>query len=277
MKGQPEQSKVLPCCAREDEESMEQTRILICEDSQEGIFTGIYEAYERRCDPLRTKLQAGEEGNLCLFADYIRVVPDPGKAEKVARTLRRRFGTECYEQICLALSSRQEDKGQAVYRTVAEGLSGRVKGELMAHLGNPFVARTFALARAAGNESHHLLGFLRFEETKSGLLFARIRPKNNVLAHMMPHFADRFPGENFVILDEGRRLYGVHPAHGEWFLAVREEGAELPGPELSEGELQMQELFRFFCRKIMIKERENGALQRQLLPLRFRGCMTEFR
>ena len=80
-----------------------------------------------------------------------------------------------------------------------------------------------------------------------------------------------------MILDEGRRLYGVHPAHGEWFLAVREEGAELPGPELSEGELQMQELFRFFCRKIMIKERENGALQRQLLPLRFRGCMTEFR
>ena len=137
---------------------MEQTRILVCEDSQEGIFTGIYEAYERRCDPLRTKLQAGEEGNLCLFADYIQVVPDPGKAEKVARTLRRRFGAECYEQICLALSSRQEDKGQAVYRTVAEGLSGRVKGELMAHLGNPFVARTFALARAAGNESHHLLG-----------------------------------------------------------------------------------------------------------------------
>ena len=256
---------------------MEQTRILVCEDSQEGIFTGIYEADERRCDPLRTKLQAGEEGNLCLFADYIRVVPDPGKAEKVARTLRGRFGAECYEQICLALSSRQEDKGQAVYRTVVEGLSGRVRGNLMAHLGNPYVARVFELARAAGNESHHLLGFLRFSETKNGLLFARISPKNNVLAHMMPHFADRFPGEDFVILDEGRRLYGVHPARGEWFLAVREEGAGLPDPELSDEERRMQELFRFFCRKIMIKERENSALQRQLLPYRFRDYMTEFR
>ena len=179
---------------------MEWNQILVCEDTQEGIFTGIYEAYERKCDPAHTVIQAGEDGELCLFSDYRKVVPDMEKAEKVARTLRRRFGEECFEQLCLALSSWQPDKGQAVYRTVVEGLSGRVKGRLMEHLGNPYVARAFELSRAAGNESHHLLGFLRFSETSDGLLFAQIGPKNNVLAHMMPHFADRFPGENFVIL-----------------------------------------------------------------------------
>ena len=256
---------------------MEWNQILVCEDTQEGIFTGIYEAYERKCDPAHTVIQAGEDGELCLFSDYRKVVPDMEKAEKVARTLRRRFGEECFEQLCLALSSWQPDKGQAVYRTVVEGLSGRVKGGLMEHLGNPYVARAFELSRAAGNESHHLLGFLRFSETSDGLLFAQIGPKNNVLAHMMPHFADRFPGENFVILDENRRIYGVHPAHKEWFLAHSQDGPEKKDLEFTDTELQMQELFRFFCRKIMIKERENGALQRQLLPLRFRGCMTEFR
>ena len=256
---------------------MEWNQILVCEDTQEGIFTGIYEAYERKCDPAHTVIQAGEDGELCLFSDYRKVVPDMEKAEKVARTLRRRFGEECFEQLCLALSSWQPDKGQAVYRTVVEGLSGRVKGRLMEHLGNPYVARAFELSRAAGNESHHLLGFLRFSETSDGLLFAQIGPKNNVLAHMMPHFADRFPGENFVILDENRRIYGVHPAHKEWFLAHSQDGPEKKDLEFTDTELQMQELFRFFCRKIMIKERENGALQRQLLPLRFRGCMTEFR
>ena len=163
-----------------------------------------------------------------------------------------------------------------MYRTVVEGLSGRVKGRLMDHLGNPYVARTFELSRAAGNESHHLLGFLRFSETADGLLFAQIGPKNNVLAHMMPHFADRFPGENFVILDENRRLYGVHPAHKEWFLALSQDGPEKKDLEFSDTELQMQELFRFFCRKIMIKERENRTLQRQMLPYRFQEYMVEF-
>ena len=246
---------------------MEWNQILVCEDTQEGIFTGIYEAYERKCDPAHTVIQAGEDGELCLFSDYRKVVPDMEKAEKVARTLRRRFGEECFEQLCLALSSWQPDKGQAVYRTVVEGLSGRVKGGLMEHLGNPYVARAFELSRAAGNESHHLLGFLRFSETSDGLLFAQIGPKNNVLAHMMPHFADRFPGENFVI---------VHPAHKEWFLALSQDGPEKKDLEFSDTELQMQELFRFFCRKIMIKERENRTLQRQMLPYRFQEYMVEF-
>ena len=255
---------------------MNEDRILVCEDSQEGIFTGIYEAYERKCDPEHTRIQAGEEGNLCLFCEYVSVAPDAEKAEKVARTLRRRFGEECFGQLCLALCSWQEDKGQAVYRTIAEGLSGRVRGNLMEHLGNAYVARTFELARSAGNESHHLLGFLRFAETGDGLLFAQIGPKNNVLAHMMPHFADRFPGENFVILDENRSLYGVHPAHREWFLAVQKDGPEKKDLSFTRDELQMQELFRFFCRKIMIKGRENRALQRQLLPYRFQEYMVEF-
>ena len=39
---------------------------------------------------------------------------------------------------------------------------------------------------------------------------------------------------------------------------------------------EIQELFRFFCRKIMIKERENRELQRQLLPYRFQEYMVEF-
>ena len=36
------------------------------------------------------------------------------------------------------------------------------------------------------------------------------------------------------------------------------------------------ELFRCFCRTVSIRERENPGLQRQHLPLRFRGTMTEF-
>lgn len=266
-------------CGRK--EAME--NILICEDSQEGIFTGIYAAYEWKCDPEVTILQVGEEENLRLFASYRHVAPDGIKAEKVARTIRRRFGEECYEQICYALSSWEKDKGQAVYRTVAEGLSGRVKGVLLDHLSNDYVRRTFELSRGAGNEAHHLLGFLRFMETEEGILYGEIGPKNHVLPFLMPHFADRFPGENFVIRDKGRNVYGIHPARGqgpdaqgEWFLFSTDQGPDQTELTFSGNEEQIQELFRHFCRKIMIKERKNEELQRQMLPLRFQEYMMEF-
>ncbi len=254
----------------------EEENILICQDTQEGIFTGIYRAYEWKMQPEQTFLQIGEEENLRLFAQYHMVEPDTEAAEKVARTIRRRFGAECYERICYAVASWETDKAQAVYRTIAEGLKGTVRGNLMDHLGNTAVRRTFELARGTGNEAHHLMGFVRFEETKEGILFSEIHPKNHVVPLIMPHFADRFPGENFVIRDRRRQIYGIHPAHREWFLARMEDGPDRSSITLSETEEQMQELFRWFCHKITIEERRNPKLQRQLLPLRFREDMTEF-
>ena len=73
---------------------MSEHYILICEDNEIGIFTGVYEAYERKLDHSTTVLQVGEEENLRLFAEYIRITPSQEKAEKVMRTIRKRFGTE---------------------------------------------------------------------------------------------------------------------------------------------------------------------------------------
>lgn len=50
-------------------------------------------------------------------------------AAKVARTLRRRFGEQAWEAISYALASEEADKSQAVYETVAAGLSGRIPGD----------------------------------------------------------------------------------------------------------------------------------------------------
>ena len=251
-------------------------QIFICEDSQEGVFTGIYDAYALKCDHDSTYIQVGEDGNLRLFAEYRKIIPDMQKADKVRRTILSRFGEECYEQFCYALSSWETDKGQAVYQAVVEGLKGRFRGQLQDHLGNSDVRRVFELSRSAGNEAHHLLGFLRFEETTGGVLFGEIGPKNNVVPFMMPHFADRFPKENFIIYDKGRKLYGIHHAGKPWFMAKLEHGPQKQDLEFSEEERNIQELFRYFCRKITIKERENEKLQRQNLPYRFQEYMIEF-
>lgn len=252
-------------------------KYLICEDSLEGIFTGIYEAYALREGHEHVHIQIGEEDNYRLFASYLYIAPDSVKTDKVARTLKRRMGEEGYLAVCRAAASYQRDKGEAIYKTVVNAIDGKRGRYVMKNLQNPYVERTFELSRNTANEAHCELEFLRFEELEKGMLYAKIMPKNNVMAFVMPHFADRLSPENFLIYDEGRRLFGVHPAGEEWFLASVQEDFTEGELIRSEREAGYQELFRLFHKTIGIKERENAKLQRQMLPLRYRFGMPEFK
>ena len=79
--------------------------------------------------------------------------------------------------------------------------------------GQPF---TILPAEAPLQSPHDFAGLLL--ELENGMLFSRIGPKNDVVAFLMPHFADRLPIENFVIYDEKRNLFGIHPAGKPWYL-----------------------------------------------------------
>lgn len=63
----------------------------ICEDSMEGIFTGIYEAYEKRQSLDNIHLTIGEVVQPSLFSTYEYVKSKEEKAEKVMRTLKKNF------------------------------------------------------------------------------------------------------------------------------------------------------------------------------------------
>ena len=257
-------------------------KYLICEDSLEGIFTGIYEAYALREGHQHLHIQIGEEENLRLFAVYLHILPDPVKTDKVAQTLKRRLGEHVYHTLCRAAASCHLDKGEAVYRTVVDALTAGSGRRVMENLKNPHVARCFELARFTANEAHYETEFIRFQELaakepgENGVLFSRIGPKNNVIPFVMPHFADRLSIENFMVYDEHRKLFGVHPAKEEWYLVSAGEDFVLKEFALSEKEEGYQELFRAFHRAIGIKSRENKKLQRQMCAYRYQDYMTEF-
>lgn len=276
-----------------------------CEDSLEGIFTAIYNAYEDRNKPEDTCISLTEE--LMLFAEYVPVSTDDIKARKVMNTLFQKFGQDYY-QLCLALSATDSQKAQAVYQTIADGLAKKCRpGHLFDNLTNQYVHLAFSLARGASREYDHLKGFLRFEELRQGILYAEISPKNHLIPFLMEHFVDRLPIENFMIYDKGRKCLAVHAAgaaHTDAHTVVNAAGFLSDRPHydlpdclgaawfmvqcdidpkekfslvLSERECACQELFRYFCHAITINERRNPKLQRNMLPLRFREYMTEFR
>lgn len=257
-------------------------KYIICEDSLEGIFTGIYEAYALREGHAHVHIQIGEEDNLRLFAVYLHILPDPVKTEKVVQTLRSRLGEHVYHNLCRAAASCYPDKGEAVYKTVVDALTAGSGRRVMENLKNPYVARCFELARFTANEAHYEIEFIRFQEltAKEGgentVLFSKIGPKNNVVPFVMPHFADRLSIENFMVYDENRKLFGVHPAREEWYLVAAGEEFALKTLDVSQKEEKYQELFRTFHRTIGIKSRENKKLQRQMCAYRYQDYMMEF-
>lgn len=255
---------------------MPEEKYLICEDSMEGVFTGIYDAYAFREGHEHLHIQIGEEENLRLFASYLYITPDLVKTRKVAETIQKRLGTDVYMSICRALSTEDAGKGQAVYRTVVDGITNGSGRRVLENSMNPYVDTVFRLSRCAANEIYRLMEFIRFQELKQGILYSRIGAKCNVVSFLMPHFADRLPLENFIIYDEKRELYGVHPAGKEWYLVSGMERKTEDELLMSEKEEAYQELFTMFCQTIAIKDRKNLKLQQQMLPLRFQEYMVEF-
>lgn len=251
--------------------------VMVCEDSLDGIFTGIYEAYEKKLPLSRTWLQIGEEDNIRLFTTYIEVKPNQEKAMKVVRTLKQRLGEDDYFTLCMALSSPSPDKAQAVFRTVVWGLKEKQCRSVMEHLTDDYIRRVLELSRNAGNELQHLKGFLRFHELEGDILYSVISPSNDLLPLLAIHFTDRLPKEDFVIFDEGRKLYAVHPSGRDWFMMKDCPETEAIGQmAMTKEEEYYQDLFRHFVKCISIEARANYQLQRNMLPIHFRKYMVEF-
>lgn len=252
------------------------TKIFVCEDSIEGIFTGVYDAWASRYPKEYIKLTHENVSNYELFSEYTNVVTDIEKANKVARTIEQRFGSEVYTSIYQAACSIGEDKADAVFRTINTGLLSKIPCKLMENLKDKDICRVFELSRAVHNEKSHLLGFIRFKELYNHILCSIIEPKNNVLALIAPHFDDRLPSDNWLIYDKGRKLAVVHEKRAGWGIIKSEQLNLQMLEKVSDEEAQFERLWMGFCKSISIKERENLKLQRQNLPLRFQKNMVEF-
>ena len=258
-----------------DEASFDNKRIFICEDDFVSIMTAVYDAWDfsrgKKHDLVRIELVG--TGNFELFAEYVDVRPDEEKCAKVVRSIRNKISEEVFGEVFRGTLSDKPDKANAIYHFLVVAFkSGR---RVLYELGNPAVIRLFELTRYVGNEQHRLLGFIRFEELYNGVLFSKIAPVNNVLTLIAPHFCDRLPNENWIIYDERRKTAAIHRKHGGWCLTS--DALMLDRIVSAEREGFYKDLWKTFFDTIAIEERKNYKLQRQLMPLRYRENIVEFK
>lgn len=250
--------------------------IFLCEDSIDGIFTGIYDAWASRYGHKNIKLCINDTITYELFSEYITVTPDSEKSEKVGRTIIARLGMEVYQDILQAVLAHDDkkknehpDKADCIYRTLLYGFSLADGHRILQALGNPYIARVFELSRSTGNEAHHLLGFLRFQELENGVLFSTIHPKNQVISVLAEHFTDRLPQEHFMIYDATHQIAAIRKAGSGYFLTDASNLNPDVITRLSPAEKEYQKLWCGFFDSIAIEARKNPKLQSQNIPKRF--------
>lgn len=210
---------------------MSEQIVLRCEDSLEGIFTALFDAFvckNKMKAPYTDSISiAAGEGEMTLFAREIEVQTDAQKVQKTVYSIQSRLGYPVYDTLLHAfMPILQRSGGQQSW------ISGAClcTGTWIFPISLPIrlALRVMELSRKVDNELDKLLGFVRFQDLGS-ILVAQLAPKCNIVPLMMDHFSDRFPDENFILYDENRNLAAVHEAgtplcSGEWRAASDSAG-----------------------------------------------------
>lgn len=248
--------------------------IFVCEDSFEGVLTGVYDAWASHIHRDQLRIEVGPIGQREFFADYISVPADSEKTEKVMRSIVRKISYYAYRQCMYCALSHQKDRGDAIYRFLLLGFT--VGKKVTDYLQQPAVMKVFEYSRALGNEAHYYREFLRFSCWEQRVYVSHISPKGDVLSFVCDHFADRMPSEHFIIVDDTRKKAMIHPKDGESFLRHLTEAEFQSILQYEKKKDGYSDLWKTFFETIAIKERYNPTCQRNHLPLHFRKHMVEF-
>lgn len=249
---------------------------LICSDDMEGIFTAVYDGWLWSARGTEIEISTEEPDCEELFCTCVEIAADMQKAEKVRRTIENKLGSLAYEAVCYAAVSTHPRKGTAIFHVLRRALGkGRCDRRIMEDLSDPYVNLVWKLRVKVWHELHRFFGFVRFREVGGGVLLSEITPDNDILSMLAPHFADRFPNENWMIYDSKRNKVLIHPSGKGCLIRTgvsltREERDLLTDTE------DYESLWKAFCKSVTVQERKNPHLQQQLLPLKFRTNMVEF-
>lgn len=147
----------------------------LCEDTPDGIFTAVYDAWAAKIPDDRLKLCVEDGYCYELFTDIVYVQTDLQKAVKVARSISRKISKEAYDMVYLATLSKEQDKIDVIYRFLKLGFHyGRTVVDMQA---DQTVCRLFDIQRGVVNEAHSFREFIRFHDSEQGILIAKSAQK----------------------------------------------------------------------------------------------------
>ena len=117
-------------------------KMLICDDTMEGIFTAVYDGWRWGNRGFSVGIAVREPDYPELFTEKLEIISDSVKAFKVARTIKNRLGGQVYEAVCYAAASVHPEKGTAIFYLLRRALEkGRIDTRVLELLAPHFSDR----------------------------------------------------------------------------------------------------------------------------------------
>lgn len=196
------------------------------------------------------------------------VMTDRQTAAALRARICRDISARCVDTVRLAFLSEHPGIELFLWRYLA--LGWKLGARLDSCLAHPDVHTVHCWARRTAHEGHRLKGLARFRETADGTLYAPLRADANVLPLLAPHFARRLD-RPWVLHDVARGI-GAIGRDGRYLLGTLNAPDEICW---SADEMEWQELWRAFHRRIAIPERISKRRQRQFMPMKYWEYLIE--
>ncbi len=232
--------------------------ILRCEDSMEGIFSAIHDAFEFRKAMEKPHASSitivvGDESSTS--GEEQKVTTEAYKVEELVSAIQSKLGFSVYDSILRVLCHYDGERASVAFRYLVRAFA---KGSGIPRENDPLMLKVVEMSHRVENELQRLYGFLNFRKYRE-ILLAEIEPKCNLIPLIMDHFADRFTNEDFIIFDVNRKSMILH----ESFLpCVVFSGMDLPTVE--EGDNYYQNLWDKCSTSAEMKARNNQQAGRSL-------------
>lgn len=234
--------------------------------SFDGLLCCVFESYEKKEIP--AAILSPDADQTMLYPER-EIESDPEKSARVLSAIPRKIGPEALGFLRRSYLTCLPGKERHMLLFLRKGF--RRGPETLTMLTDETVGTLRKAVRFLENESHLLMGFLRFSDF-NGAMAAEIEPKNFVLPLLAPHFCARYPGERFLIYDRTHGMALLHlPGKAAVFPA---EDFQLPEPD--PGEREIRALWRLYYREAEVEGRHNPRCRMGHMPKRYWNCMTEF-
>jgi probable DNA metabolism protein len=247
-------------------------KTLVYDNTIEGFFSSIFYCYEQ--NEFNNKISSKQLLQANLFEEIVEVETNEQKVNRVKNGIIKKVGVNLLNEINTVFCSDNHNKDNVLFDYLKLVFAYGIKTRLM--LNNEHVIAYNELLKKVTYERHRMIGFMRFEETVDGVMYAKFTPDNNITHLLLGHFASRFSTQNFIIHDTKRNILGIFSTQNKQFFTYT-LSSELSPLIITENETFFQKLWQNYYTDASINERTNLNLMFAHLPKRYHNNLTELK
>lgn len=246
--------------------------MLVYDDTWEGFLTAVFYAYAEggaARSTARIAIASCTRCQPCWEQELREIATDDALADRVVKGIQRTMGQAGYEQVWTGFLSGDSRKEEILFPFIRLGMKeGRRVHQLIT---DDRVIAMNKLSGLVGREAHMLIQFTRFSCMEGGVYYAAVTPEHRCLPLIMPHFAERFNIQPFILHDKTHNVAGVFDRK-EWVIASA-EGLTLP--DSSADQRSWERMWKAFYDTITIRERENPRCRMNHMPKKYWKNLVE--